>query len=98
MSQLETSPYYRWDTTTPPETVAFPPDFRMIAYSNQDGADGGGENGENLFVECCNMRNGNESCENFVGHPLRFPKRNCDFVGIAFGKKFVIWSISLLLF
>ncbi len=84
VNEVETSPYYRWDMTTAPETVAFPPGFRMIAYSNDVGAGMGGENGENLFVECCDLDGDDEDCEETVGHPLIFPTRTCDFLGIAF--------------
>ena len=88
VNNLETSPYYRWNTQTSPETVAFPPEFRMIAYSNQDGAGAGGETGGNLLVECCNYVNvgEDEDCTTTVGNPLIFPKKKCDFLGLAFGK------------
>ena len=56
----------------------------MIAYSNQQGASQGGETGGNLFIECCNGFDDNESCTNTVGK-LEFPKQNCDFLGLAFG-------------
>lgn len=72
VNNLETSPYYRWDTTLLPAVEAFPPGFRMIAYSN-----------ENLLVECCNMIGEEESCTEQDGN-LNFPSQNCDFVGIAF--------------
>lgn len=77
---------YRWNTNTLPETVAFPPNFRMIAYSNQQGAQVGGETGGNLLVECCNYINGGEeeNCSTTVGNPLIFPTNTCDFLGIAF--------------
>ena len=59
----------------------------MIAYSNQQGANMGGETGGNMFVECCNMINNgeDESCTETVGD-LVFPTQSCDFVGLAFGK------------
>merc|ERR1712232_1036101 len=84
VSTLESSPYYRWNTNTPPQTVAFPPKFRMIAYSNQKGADVGGETGGNLLVECCNYVGGEEDCTTTMGNPLIFPKTTCDFLGLAF--------------
>lgn len=86
VSDLETSPYYRWNKNTLPETVEFPSDFRMIAYSDSSGAVQGGEVGENLLVECCNFVNGEEDCSTTTGNPLIFPTNTCDFLGIAFGK------------
>ena len=74
VNDLETSPYYRWDTTLLPAVEAFPPGFRMIAYSDN-----------NLLVECCNIVGGEESCTEQDGN-LNFPNQNCDFVGIAFCK------------
>jgi hypothetical protein len=93
VSNLDTSPYYRWDRAL--STVAFPPGFQMIAYSNQDNAEGGGETGSNLFVECCNFINGDEEedCTTTEGYPLIFPKQKCDVVGIGFGK-FSFWDAS----
>ena len=89
VSNLKSSPYYRWNTNELPETVAFPPNFRMIAYSNQEGADSGGETGGNLLVECCDfVGNGEEKeedCTTTVGNPLIFPTKKCDFLGLAFG-------------
>ena len=85
VSQLETSPYYRWPDPNIASTSEFPPGFRMIAYSNQEGAGTGGETGANLFVECCDYVNGGEeSCTNYEGNPLVFPTNTCDFLGIAF--------------
>lgn len=86
VKNLESSPYYRWNTNTSPETVAFPPGFRMIAYSNKWGADIGGETGANLFVECCDKKFFGllEDCENTEGNPLIFPTTTCDMLGIAF--------------
>ncbi len=76
VTQLESSPYYRWDNSVLPKTEAFPPGFRMIAYSDkQDG----------VFVECCNYdEDGDEDCTETEGD-LIFPTKACDFVGIAFG-------------
>ena len=56
----------------------------MIAYSNQQNANAGGETGGNMFVECCNMVNGEEQCTETVG-AIEFPTQKCDFVGFAFG-------------
>jgi len=56
----------------------------MIAYSNQQGSNAGGETGGNMFVECCNVGpNEEESCTETVG-ALEFPTQRCDFVGLAF--------------
>ena len=81
---LESSPYYRWDNGTSEPTVAFPPGFRMIAHSNDPGANQGGENEFNLFTECCDLRSGDEDCE--FRNQLWFPTKRCDFLGIAFCK------------
>jgi len=60
----------------------------MIAYSNEEGADSGGETGGNLLVECCDfVGNGEEKeedCTTTVGNPLIFPTKKCDFLGLAF--------------
>ena len=56
VDNLESSPYYRWDKSVTqlytqdankphPAVEAFPPGFRMIAASNDPGADGCGLNG-----------------------------------------------------
>lgn len=79
VSDLDTSPYYRWDNSVLPETVAFPPDFRMIAYSDQNGADKGGETGSNFFMECCND---GEACDTWTG-AIKFPRKNCKKLGMA---------------
>lgn len=84
VKNLESSPYYRWNTRVKPDTVAFPPGFRMIAFSDQDGADSGGETGGNLLVECCNFtKGGDERCKTTTGNPLIFPTTKCDFLGVA---------------
>ena len=59
----------------------------MIAYSNQQGANMGGETGGNMFVECCNMGQSedDETCTETIGD-LVFPTQRCDFVGLAFGE------------
>ena len=93
VDNLEFGPYYRWDRqTVAPAVEPFPPQFRMIAASNDPGACGVGENcpEENfiaMFTECCDFRNGGENCNSWEGE-LFFPNQNCDFVGIALGE---IW-------
>lgn len=64
----------------------------MIAASNDPGACASGENCPEgnfvaMFTECCDLRNnGNdEICSSWEGE-LFFPRRNCDFLGIALGK------------
>ena len=60
----------------------------MIAYSNQIGADKGGETDGNLLAECYSFVNG-EEVEDYTatnGNPLIFPTKKCDFLGLAFGK------------
>lgn len=63
----------------------------MIAASNDPGACASGENCPEgnfvaMFTECCDLRNdGNEICSSWEGE-LFFPRRNCDFIGIALGK------------
>ena len=75
VNTLDTSPYYRWDNSVLPRTEAFPPDFRMIAYST-----------DNLFTECCDYSpSGDEICTEQEG-TLNFPTRNCDFFSIALGE------------
>ncbi|GFH53475.1 hypothetical protein CTEN210_09951 [Chaetoceros tenuissimus] len=81
VSNLETSPYYRWDNSVA-DTKAFPKDFRMIAYSDQANANQGGESGGNFFTECCNIVNGEEDCTSTFGK-VEFPKQNCGFLGMA---------------
>jgi len=54
----------------------------MIAGNTDNGANQGGEVGENMFTECCNLNDGDEDCEEWG--QLKFPRRNCDFLGIAF--------------
>ena len=77
---VETSPYYRWDNSVLPRTEAFPPGFRMIAHSNDIGAEG------QMLTECCNIiRDEEESCSEW--DRLHFPpNRKCDFLGIALGE------------
>ena len=85
VNNLETSPYYRWDKSNAPQVVAFPPGFRMIAHSNDPGANQAGESGGNMLTECCQVdSNGEEQCETW--DRLHFPTRSCGFLGIAMGK------------
>eukprot|EP00561_Arcocellulus_cornucervis_P012712 CAMPEP_0185802860 /NCGR_PEP_ID=MMETSP1322-20130828/2246_1 /TAXON_ID=265543 /ORGANISM="Minutocellus polymorphus, Strain RCC2270" /LENGTH=169 /DNA_ID=CAMNT_0028498661 /DNA_START=168 /DNA_END=674 /DNA_ORIENTATION=+ len=56
VDNLDSSPYYRWDNSVSPKTEAFPPGFRLITASSDAGANNGGENGGNMFTECCNFR------------------------------------------
>lgn len=73
--------YYRWDQSALPAVEAFPPGFRMIAHSNDEGADKGEIGGQhNLFVECC--RDGTQDCETFGF--LTFPNIKCDLMEIFF--------------
>lgn len=94
VNNLETSPYYRWDKSNAPEVVAFPPGFRMIAHSNDPGADAGGESGGNMLTECCDVGpNGEEDCETWG--ELHFPTRTCGFLGIAMSMP-TCWNDSSL--
>jgi hypothetical protein len=59
----------------------------MIAASNDPGACGNGEDcGDDgfvaMFTECCQLSGDEESCTEWEGE-LFFPRRNCDFLGIA---------------
>lgn len=81
VDNLFSSPYYRWDNSVKPTTEAFPPGFRMIAANTDPGANLGGENGSNMFTECCNMVDDEEDCRSW--NTLKFPNQPCDFVGIA---------------
>lgn len=60
----------------------------MIAFSDQDGADKGGETGSNFFMECCND---GEACDTWTG-ALSFPRKNCQMLGMALGKLFYVIS------
>jgi hypothetical protein len=86
VNNLETSPYYRWDKSNGPEIVAFPPGFRMIAHSNDAGANVGGESGGNMLTECCQFDDNGEEGECETWDRLHFPTRTCGFLGIAMGK------------
>jgi len=78
VTELEVGPYYRWDNSVSPATVAYPPGFRMIA--NYPSMDPGSE--RRMMTECCSYtEDGDEQCEEW--RFLHFPQRNCDFVGIA---------------
>jgi hypothetical protein len=81
VSNLDSSPYYRWDKSVLPLVEAFPPGFRMIAASNDPGADQGGETGSNMFTECCDVVNEVEDCERW--NTLNFPNQTCDFLGFS---------------
>ena len=81
---IDTSPYYRWDNSVSPKTEAFPPGFRMIAHSNDPGANQGGETGANMLTECCDLL-GDEEEDCVSWDRLHFPTRTCDFLGIAMG-------------
>ena len=94
VSTLDSSPYYRWDNTVLPRTEAFPPGFRMIAHSNDPGAQQGGESGANMLTECCDFTaNGDEDCVSW--DRLEFPTRTCDFLGIAMGKSSRLYCFSI---
>jgi len=87
---LDSSPYYRWDLSVDPVAEPFPPGFRMIAASDDPGADGCGPDGNcgsdslhAMFTECCMLRNGSETCEAWEQSQIVFPTRSCDFLGIA---------------
>ena len=80
-SRTRATAYYRWDQSALPAVEAFPPGFRMIAHSDDEGADKGEIAEEhNLFVECC--RDGTQDCETFGF--LTFPNIKCDLMEIFF--------------
>jgi len=80
VTNLEVGPYYRWDNSVSPATVAYPPGFRMIAHYPSPMGEPGAEG--RMMTECCMLsEDGDESCEEW--RFLHFPQRNCDFVGIA---------------
>ena len=84
LSDLESSPYYRWDKSVQPLVEAFPEGFRMIAGTTDANSNNGGETGANMLTECCDYdANGMEDCQSW--DRLHFPSRSCAFVGIAFG-------------
>ena len=88
VDNLEFGPYYRWDKSVSPVVEPFPPGFRMIAASNDPGANGGDEEDGfvAMFTECCNFVGGEESCNGYWEGELFFPNRNCDFLGFALGE------------
>merc|ERR1719356_2259307 len=60
VTNLEVGPYYRWDNSVSPRTVAYPPGFQMIAHypSTDPGAEG------RMMTECCMLsEDGGESCQ-----------------------------------
>lgn len=67
----------------------------MIAFSDEPNADKGGESGQNLLVECCNMVNGDEECTTTTGNPLIFPSQTCGFLGLAFCKFLLMQRITV---
>jgi len=83
VNNLSSSPYYRWDKTNAPDVVAFPPGFRMIAHSDDAGANQGGETDGNMLTECCEKTadGQDETCETW--DKLHFPTRSCGWLGIA---------------
>ena len=73
--------YYRWFKGIDTPVDAFPPGFRMIAHSNDEGADVGEIGGRyNLLIEFC--RDGTQDCETFG--ELTFPSMRCDLMEIFF--------------
>lgn len=102
VDNLDFGPYYRWDKSVSPVVEPFPPGFRMIAASNDPGADGGDEEDGfvAMFTECCDFVGEEESCNEWEGE-LFFPKRNCDFLGFALGEyrsiyEFILFSICII--
>ena len=60
----------------------------MIAFSDDLNAQGGGETGGNLFVECCEVDSNGEEGEctsESGGGTFNFPTQTCGFLGLAFG-------------
>ena len=85
--EIFTSPYYRWINggVDGVMTEEFPPGFRMIAHSDDEGAQLGGELGANMLTECCDyFPDGSEDCVEWSD--MRFPTQSCAFLGIAFCK------------
>ena len=89
---IEMSPYYRWHNSVLPRTEAFPPGFRMIAHSDDLGANlTGDREGGNLIVECCNyvddpnLPEPDEVCTE-TWDKLDFPTTSCASMGIGFGE------------
>jgi len=79
----EMTPYYRWDDSK--TNTAFPPKFRMIAHSNDDGADRGQLDGEfNLSTECCQYNEDKDEVECDWWTKLHLPRKKCDYLEIVF--------------
>lgn len=84
VNNLDTGPYYRWNNNTEPQTVEFPPGFRMIAFSDQLAREAPGDHVESLMVECCDFDGEDEEiCTFSEGTKLIFPETTCDFLGIS---------------
>lgn len=85
LNDLVTGPYYRWNTSTMPETVPFPPGFRMIAHSDQYGIEAPSDFDEILYVECCDYDEAGEEICSYAsaGTSIIFPDQTCNFLGIA---------------
>mmetsp|Transcript_19830 Transcript_19830/g.39516 ORF Transcript_19830/g.39516 Transcript_19830/m.39516 type:complete len:469 (+) Transcript_19830:344-1750(+) len=81
-SKFTITPYYRWDNSASPRTEEFPPGFRMIAHSNDPGAQKGEEEGEGLVTQCCFRGEEEVTCEFWYG--LHFPTTACDDLEILF--------------
>ena len=91
-ARTKATAYYRWDQGAIPAAEAFPPGFRMIAHSNDFGADVGEiGDGNNLIVECC--RDGTQDCEVFDF--LTFPTMKCDLMEIFFCTFLLTISVNL---
>jgi len=87
VNNLDSSTYYRWDNTVSPLAEAFPPEFRMIAHSNDPRADEHAANQDNMPIrtECCNFGDTieDETCE-FWNRVVLPDNRRCDDLGIGF--------------
>lgn len=70
--------YYRWDNSVQPLTEEFPPGFRYIVSSTDQG-----QSVYNMFSECCNYPNGVQDCRTELG--LNFPNTPCVHLDIALG-------------
>jgi len=101
ISHTRITAYYRWDRSL--VIQAFPPGFRMIAGSTDNGANIGGPTGGNLYTECCNFppeeeEGGSLDCvsyDNGTPSDLFWPKRKCDFLDIVFAMP-ICWNGSNL--
>jgi len=92
---IESTPYYRWDDSSSPPVEAFSPGFRMIAHSNDDGANQGELDDEfNLRTECCLFQDNAEvQCDYW--NDLHFPNSSCDYLEIVFAMP-TCWNGSSL--